>query len=117
MDYKQLANYINRFSESGLKSIRQLLVELHYKISFAFISVIVIMVAAPLSLLPVRGGILMGIGISIVVALSYYAFSAIALALGKAGVLPPFISAWTANFFFLGLGIAGLVQVAVNRRM
>ena len=105
MSYKELKTHIRRFSGSGLKTARELLVDLHYKISFAFTSLVVILVAAPLALLIHRGGILTGIGISIFVALSYYAFSAISLALGKAGLIPPFISAWTANFTFLGLGI------------
>lgn len=105
MNYRELANYITQFSGSGLKMVREKLVDLHYKISFAFTSLVVILVAAPLSLLPARGGILMGIGISMLVALSYYAISAVCLALGKGGIFPPFISAWMANFIFLGMGI------------
>jgi len=106
MNFAELREYISRFSGSGIKTIKVLSVDLHYKISFAFVSLIVIVVAAPLSLVVKRGGgLLIGIGISIAVVLTYYAVSSICLALGKAGFFPPFIAAWMANFIFLGLGI------------
>ncbi len=105
MNYAELKDYIRRFSGTSLRTAKQLLVDLHYKISFAFISLIVIIIATPIALLPTRGGMLIGVGLSILVALSYYAVSGICLALGKAGMLPPFLSAWAANLIFLGFGI------------
>ena len=105
MNYSELKGYIKRFSGTGLKASRHLVVDLYYKVSFAFASLIVILVATPLALTSHRGGFMIGVGMSILVVLSYYAISAISLALGKAGVLPPLFSAWMANFLFLGLGI------------
>ena len=105
MNYKELRDYITRFSGTGLRAVGKLLVDLYYKISFAFISLVVIVLATPLALISNRGGILIGIGISILVVLSYYAISAISIALGKSGAIPPLVSAWMAHVIFLGLGI------------
>jgi LPS export ABC transporter permease LptG len=105
MSYGELRNYIANFRGCGVKIARNLLVDLHYKLAFPFISLIIIMVAAPFALLTMRGGVMVGIGMSIVIGLLYYAVIAISLALGKAGALPPFISAWSGNIIFTGIGI------------
>jgi len=105
MSYKELRNYIANFHGSGVKIARNLLVDLHYKLAFPFISLIIIMVAAPFALLTMRGGVMIGIGTSIVIGLLYYAVIAVSLALGKAGILPPFIAAWSGNIIFIGVGI------------
>ena len=63
------------------------------------------MVAAPFALLTMRGGVMIGIGMSIVIGLLYYAIIAISLAFGKAGIFPPIIAAWFGNIVFTALGI------------
>lgn len=105
MSHRELSNYIKNFRGSDIKIARNLLVDLHYKVAFPFISLIIIMVAAPFALLTMRGGVMIGIGMSIVIGLLYYAVIAISLALGKNGTLPPFIAAWFGNVVFAGLGI------------
>jgi lipopolysaccharide export LptBFGC system permease protein LptF len=45
------------------------------------------------------------------VSLSYWVIHALALSLGKAGLLPPMLAAWTANIIFTGLGTAGFLRV------
>ena len=105
MSYKELKNYIDNFKGSGMKITKGLLVDLHYKIAFPFISLIIIMAAAPFALLTMRGGVLIGVGMSIVIGLLYYAVIAISLAFGKAGIFPPFLAAWFGNIVFAALGI------------
>jgi len=105
MSYKELRKYIENFRGSGMKIMKNLLVDLHYKIAFPFISLIIIMVAAPFALLTMRGGVMIGIGMSIVIGLLYYAIIAISLAFGKAGIFPPMIAAWFGNVVFTALGI------------
>lgn len=105
MSYRELGNYIKNFRGSDVKITRNLLVDLHYKVAFPFISLIIIMVAAPFALLTMRGGVMIGIGMSIVIGLLYYAVIAISLAFGKAGILLPFIAAWFGNIIFFILGI------------
>ncbi len=105
MSYKELKSYINNFKGSGARIIKGLMVDLDYKMSFPLISVIIILIGAPFALITTRGGVLIGIGMSIAIGLLYYAFIAISLAFGKAGMLPPFMAAWLGNIVFLFLGI------------
>jgi lipopolysaccharide export system permease protein len=105
MSYKELKRYILNFSGAGTKLIRGLLVDLHYKIAFPLISLIIILIGAPFAIIIARGGVLMGIGMSIAIGLLYYAFIAISLAFGKAGILPPIAAAWLGNVVFAAWGI------------
>lgn len=103
--YRELKKHINNFKGAGTKLVRMLLVDLHYKIAFSVISLIIILIGAPFALITTRGGVLIGVGMSIAIGLLYYAFIAISLAFGKAGILPPFMSAWLGNVIFAILGI------------
>ena len=105
MSYQDLKRYINHFGNAGTKMIRGLHVELHYKIAFPLISLIIILIGAPFAMISTRGGVLIGVGLSIGIGLLYYAFIAIALAFGKAGILPPVVAAWLGNVVFAGWGI------------
>lgn len=105
VSYKELKNYIRNFRGAGSRIIKGLLVDLHYKISFSLISLIIILIGAPFALVTTRGGVLIGIGMSIAIGLLYYAVIAISLAFGKAGLLPPIVSAWLGNVVFAILGI------------
>ncbi len=105
MSYKELKRYIHNFKGAGTKFIKSLLVDLHYKISFAFINIIIILIGAPFALITTRGGVLIGIGMSIVIGLLYYAVIAISLAFGKAGIMPPIVAAWIGNVIFAAIGI------------
>jgi len=89
-------------------------VDLHYKIAFPFISLIVIFLGVPLGLLQAgkRGsGALAGFGISLGLCLGYYAFTMLSLALGKSGWLPPLLAAWFPNIVFSGAGIAMAIHI------
>lgn len=105
MSYRELKKYITNFKGVGIKLTRSLLVDLHYKISFAFINMIIILIGAPFALITTRGGVLIGIGMSIAIGLLYYAVIAIALAFGKGGIMPPVVAAWFGNVVFAALGI------------
>jgi lipopolysaccharide export system permease protein len=105
MSYRELRRYIKNFEDAGTRLVKSLAVDLHYKISFSLISLIIILIGAPFALITTRGGVLIGMGMSIAIGLLYYAFIAISLAFGKAGLLTPFAAAWLGNFIFAGLGI------------
>jgi len=105
MSYGDLKRYITLFRGAGARLVKNLLVDLHYKLAFPLISFIIILIGAPFAMITARGGVLIGIGMSIVIGLLYYAFIAIFIAFGKAGILPPLISAWLGNVVFAGIGI------------
>jgi lipopolysaccharide export system permease protein len=105
MSYGELKKYIKNFRGTSSKIIRSLLVDMHYKVSFAFINLIIVLIGAPFAMINTRGGVMIGIGMSIVIGLLYYAFIAISLALGKAGILSPMLAAWLGNIVFCFIGI------------
>jgi lipopolysaccharide export system permease protein len=105
VSYAELKRYIRNFKGGSHKFISSLLVDLHYKVSFCFINLIIILVSAPFALISTRGGVLVGVGMSIAIGLLYYAVISIALAFGKGGLLPPFLAAWFGNIIFAGVGI------------
>lgn len=105
MSYKELKRYIRNFKGVSTKLIKSLMVDLHYKVSFAFINIIIVLIGAPFALITTRGGVLIGVGMSIVIGLLYYAVIAISLALGKAGIFSPLMAAWFGNVAFAVLGI------------
>lgn len=88
-------------------------VDLHYKIAFPFISLVVVFLGVPLGLRHSgrRGSALAGFGISLGLCLSYYAFTLITLSVGKQGWLPAWLAAWLPNFLFIGIGMSNGVKV------
>jgi lipopolysaccharide export LptBFGC system permease protein LptF len=100
MNYHKLKGYIERLSGSGAKIVQKLLVDLHYKISFAFVSLVIIFLGIPFALSAQGTGKVASIGMCIVIGFFYYTVEALSLALGKRGTLPPFLSAWFANILF-----------------
>ncbi|MBN3038591.1 MAG: LptF/LptG family permease [Candidatus Omnitrophica bacterium] len=110
MSYRKLKGYIQRLSGSGAKIVQKLLVDLHHKVSFAFVSLVVIFLGIPFALSAQGTGKVASIGLAVVICFFYYAVEALSLALGKRGTLPPFLSAWFANILF------GTVAIMLMRR-
>jgi LPS export ABC transporter permease LptG len=105
VSYSELRRYITNFGGSGIRLVKNLLVDLHYKVAFPLISFVIILIGAPFAILTTRGGVLIGVGMSIVIGLLYYAFIAVFIAFGKAGILPPAAAAWMGNFVFACIGV------------
>ncbi len=104
MSYGQLRDYIDRFSATASATKTKLLVDLYRKTSLPFICLVVIFVAAPVAFMIHKGGLMIGIGISMLIGLAFFSVEAFILAMGKAGILPPLVSAWAANILFLIAG-------------
>ena len=111
MSYRDLKNYIKNFKGAGTKMVRTLTVDLNHKLSFPTISFFIILIGAPFALITTRGGVLVGVGMSIAIGLLYYASIAMSIAFGKAGLLSPMVSAWLSDVLF---GIIGIYLI--NKR-
>jgi len=106
MSFRELSAYVNRLREGG-HQVRGYLVQLHAKLSFPLVHVIMALVAIPFALAsPRSGGRAMGVGIAIGISVGYWFVDSMALALARADLLPPALAAWTANIIFAGLGTA-----------
>lgn len=87
-------------------------VDMHAKISYAFISFIMALLGIPFALRTGRsGGLALGVAVSLAFGFVYWIFFAFCVSLGKSGALPPVIAAWTANMAFGMIGIYMFLHV------
>ena len=106
MSFKQLRKFIRTQSRNGL-DVTGYLANLYEKISFPFINFIVTLVVLPFALKPARSGSMATSVISaLVIGFSYYAIHSFSIAMGRAEILPPMLSAWTANLL---MGFVGAI--------
>ncbi len=99
MDYHELDAYIRRLRESG-QQVPDLEIELHRRIAYPAISLVMALVALPFSFRLGRSGTLYGVGVSMVLGLVFMALLALFSALGKTAILPPMIAIWSPSLIF-----------------
>ncbi len=99
MNYGELQGYIERLDQSGL-NITEHRVELHRKLAFPFVTLVMTLLAVPFGLTTGRRGALYGIGLAMALAVSYLVVSHVFVAFGNASMLPPALSAWATNGVF-----------------
>jgi lipopolysaccharide export system permease protein len=101
MGFFELKNYIDKLVEAGA-DVTAYLADLHAKIAFAFVTVILTAIGIIFSVHAERsGGIARSIGLGMIIGFSYWIVHAFAVSLGRAGTIPPAAAAWTANGIFL----------------
>jgi len=104
MSFFELRAYVAKL-RSGGHQVGAYLVQLHSKLSFPLVHLIMALVAIPFALSsPRAGGRAVGVGVALVIAVGYWMVHAVALAFGRADLLPPVLAAWTANIVFAGIG-------------
>ncbi len=100
MGYGELKDYIRILRRDGYP-VTAYEVDLHAKISYAVISLIMVLIAVPFSLRSSRsGGIGISIGLSILIGFAYWIAYSLGLSFGYAGFLPPVAAAWAGNVLF-----------------
>ena len=104
MSYGQLKEYIKMFKRGSKLTIRRFLVDLNYKLAFPFTALITVLIGVPFSIETGRASALIGMARGIAFGILYLPVVAICLAFGKAGYLPPFVSAWIAIVIFAIVG-------------
>ncbi len=111
MNFMELTDYIDKLEKGGYAAARYV-VDLHSKISFPLVSVIMVMMGIPFALRNRRrGGMAFGAGMSIIIGFSYWVVSAINISLGYNGIIPPFLAAWLTNLVFATFGALMLTYV------
>jgi LPS export ABC transporter permease LptG/LPS export ABC transporter permease LptF len=101
MTVAELRQHIADLSDTGL-NVSSLKVELQRKLAFPFVTLVMTLLAVPFGVTMGRRGALYGIGLGIVIALSYWIVLHVFLAIGGAGLLPPFLAGWSANIIVAG---------------
>ena len=99
MNFSQLRQYIDELRSSGYNVLEHE-VGLHRKIAFPFVTLVMTLIAVPFAVTTGRRGAMYGIGIGIVLALSYWMMISIFAAFGASGVLDPMLAAWAPNLIF-----------------
>ena len=114
LSYRELQKFINKRKAEGIP-VTPYLVDSAAKISFPFVSLVVVLIAFPFALTPARSGTMTLSFVSgIAIGFSYYFVHAFATSLGAAELIPILPAAWTANTLLGGLGaylMAGMDQV------
>ena len=75
-------------------------VALARKISFPFVTLIMTLIAVPFAVTTGRRGAMYGIGVGIVLAITYWVAISIFAALGSGGLVAPTLAAWAPNLLF-----------------
>jgi LPS export ABC transporter permease LptG len=101
MSIGQLRRYVNELSASGL-NVAHLAVELQHKMAFPFVTLVMTLLAIPFGVSTGKRGALYAVGLGIVLALSYWIITSLFVALGKSGLLTPWLAAWSPNIIVLG---------------
>jgi len=99
MNYAQLKRYIVELRASGV-NVTEHEVELHRKVSFPWVTLIMTLIAVPFAVTTGRRGAMYGIGLGIVLALIYWVATSVFGAVGASGVVPPLLAAWAPNILF-----------------
>jgi LPS export ABC transporter permease LptG/LPS export ABC transporter permease LptF len=105
--FAELREHIDALEALGLDVVA-LQVKLHAKVAFPFVCVVMTLLGIPFAFVVARRGALYGIGLSILIAIVYWASLHIFDALGSSAVLPPMLAAWAPNLAF---GAAGLYMM------
>ncbi len=105
MGISEIWRFIRKIKKAGYNAVPYE-VDMHAKISYAFINIIMGILGIPFALRIGRSGSMaQGIALSIAIGFTYWLFNAFCLSLGKGGALPPLMSAWIANATFGLLGM------------
>ncbi|MGC4082061.1 MAG: LptF/LptG family permease [Vicinamibacterales bacterium] len=107
MTFNQLREYIDKLRASGANVVPQM-VALQRKIAFPFVTIIMTVLAVPFAVTTGRRGAMYGVGVGIVLAITYWIAMSVTGALGAGGVMSPMLAAWAPNLIF-GLAAAYLV--------
>jgi LPS export ABC transporter permease LptG/LPS export ABC transporter permease LptF len=110
MNYQELDRYISELSTSGVDVV-PLRVALARKLSFPLVTLILTLIAVPFAVTTGRHGTLYGVGIGIMLAISYWVVISVFSAFGSAGLLSPGLAAWAPNVLFGGSAVYLLLTV------
>lgn len=101
MTVPELKRFIDEQAASGINVV-PLTIELQKKLAFPLVTVVMTLLAIPFGMTTGKRGTLYGIGVGIVMALSYYIVGNVFAAIGKAGMLDPILAGWAPNILAAG---------------
>lgn len=110
MSFFELNDYVVKIEQEGYDA-RTYRVDLYGKIAFPFICIIMILTGAATGMRTfARNNLPVAIATGVVIAFFYWVMYGFCISLGYGNLLPPIVSAWTANIFFIFAGILNLIN-------
>src|SRR5215471_4157491 len=103
MNYTELRRYIRDLQESGFDVVR-LRMQLHEKLSYPLITLIVAILAVPFSLSTGKRGAITGVAVGIGVSVFYIVVTRFFEAMGNQSLLPAAMAAWAPDLIFVLVG-------------
>lgn len=111
MTFAEQREHVAELRASGYSTARQE-VDLHQKLAFPLVTLVMTLLAVPFGVTTGRHGALYGIGLVIGLAFGYHFLTTLFTAAGAAGLLPAVMAAWAANVLFLAA--AGYLLLTVR---
>ncbi len=110
MSYQQLRHYAKKVGQEGYDNTRYL-IDMHFKFSHPFISLILALIGIPIALWVKKGGTPLAVSIGVGICFILMAAMGFSRSFGIAGILPPILSAWVANLIFLLFAVFLLIRL------
>jgi LPS export ABC transporter permease LptG/LPS export ABC transporter permease LptF len=108
MNFVELAAYIRELQQSGFDTVR-LQVQYHKKFAVPLFAIIMALISVPFSFMTGTRGAMAGVGVSLGVAMAYWAVSQLFEQIGNLDQLPPTMAAWAPDVVF---ALAGMYLLA-----
>jgi LPS export ABC transporter permease LptF/LPS export ABC transporter permease LptG len=103
MNYQELRRYIRDLQQSGFDVVR-LRVQLHKKLSYPLITLVMAVLAVPFALSTGKKGAVTGVAVAVGIAVVYTVVSRLFEAMGDLSQLPPALAAWSPDLIFSLVG-------------
>ena len=110
MGFWQLKHYADGVREEGYDNSKYL-VDMHIKIAFPFICLVLVIMSIPVALELKWGGTPLAISVGIGICFLYVLTLGFSRSLGLMGAIPPVLSAWLANLVFSLAGVYLMMRV------
>jgi len=107
MGFGELRAYIASLERRGF-DVAKLRVQLHRKLAFPMVGLVMTVLAVPFAFVVAKRGALFGVGIAILLAIVYWAVLGAFEAFGNNALLHPALAAWAPNLMF---GAAGFYLI------
>ena len=104
MNYFELSRYIKRINTSG-GDASEWLVDLNLKLSFPFVSFVIVFFGAPMAAGSTKRGKTASFGIALAICFIFYILINGFQILGRNGAMNPFVAAWLPNAIFFVFGV------------
>jgi len=100
MSYDEISNLSKRLKQAGLPAYKEDVYK-YSKMARPFANIIMVLLGIPFAIKTARTAKIFSFFVSILTGFLYWGTESLGLALGMNQTLPPFMSAWLANFTFL----------------